>query len=106
MTASFIAKSKKAGVLALCLFNFYEHETTLMLWGSRDAFRFIGLLLLLLYVYNLFDEILKSQAGGGQTCFLVIILFFFHAGTWWQCIYNVGHVYFYGFRTGVLSCTV
>lgn len=101
MTASFIAKSKKAGVLAPCLFNFYEHETTLMLWGSRDAFRFIGLLLLLLYVYNLFDEILKSQAGGGKLVFLSLFCFFSMQGHGGNVYIMLGMFIFMGF---VLVC--
>lgn len=75
-TASFIAGTKRAGTLALCLFDFYEHETSLMVYGSRDAFRFIGLLLLMLYVYNIFSELLKNKVKGHQFLFLTLFCYF------------------------------
>lgn len=76
VVSAFMAKGKKAGVLALCLFNFYEHEATLMLWGSRDAFRFVGLLLLLLYVFNLFDEIVGKKTEWYKFFFMSLFCYF------------------------------
>jgi hypothetical protein len=75
--AMFLAKTKKAGVLALCLFNFYEHEATFMLWGSRDAFRFVGLLLLLLYVCNLFSEMVQSKEVPKHHFFFMALFCYF-----------------------------
>lgn len=81
--AMFMAKTKKAGVLALCLFDFYEHEATFMIWGSRDAFRFVGLLLLLLYVCSLFGEMVENKAIGYKYLFMALFCYFSiqgHAG--------------------------
>lgn len=75
IVASFAGRTKRAGVLALCLFNFYEHEATFMLWGSRDAFRFIGLLLLLLYIYNMFNELVENKTRWQQYLFLSLFCF-------------------------------
>lgn len=60
MTASFLANTKKAGIIALCGFDCYRYEI-MMIFGSRDAFRFIGLLLLLFYTYNMTCELTEKR---------------------------------------------
>lgn len=72
VSAWFVCKTKAAGIVAWCLFDFYRY-TGLMLQGTRDAFRFIGLLLLLLYICNIFSDIVKNKTNWRH--FLAIFVF-------------------------------
>lgn len=75
LTASFISGKYSAGVVSLLLFNLYRYEV-LMITGSRDAFRFIGLLLLYLYVSNDFAEIMERTAQWYYYAFMILFCYF------------------------------
>lgn len=74
LTASFISGKYSAGVVSLLLFNLYRYEV-LMIMGSRDAFRFIGLLLLYLYVSNILAEIMEGKARWYHYAFMTLFCY-------------------------------
>lgn len=61
MLASYGGGIYQAGVISLVLFHIYEHSL-LMVAGSRDAFRFAALLLLIIFVINQVDNISTGKA--------------------------------------------
>ena len=75
LSASFIAGKYAAGVVSLLLFNLYRYEV-LMIMGSRDAFRFVGLLLLYLYVCSVITEIMAGKARWYHYVFMALFCYF------------------------------
>lgn len=75
LAASLIAGKYSAAVVSLLLFNLYRYEA-LMILGSRDAFRFVGLLLLFLYVSNILTEIVEGKARWYHYAFMALFCYF------------------------------
>ncbi|RKM57865.1 hypothetical protein D6855_12505 [Butyrivibrio sp. CB08] len=73
--ASYVSKNYKAGVISLFFFHEYEH-TLLMVAGSRDAFRFIGLLLLIIYILCHIEDISTGKARWVDYFFLLVFCYF------------------------------
>ena len=73
--AAYVAGTYKASVAAIMLFHIYYY-TNLMVFGSRDAFRFVGLFLLVIYLCNTFDRVKDGKmkwyeyAAPAQFCYL------------------------------------
>lgn len=74
LTTSFISGKYSAGVVSLLLFNLYRYEV-LMTMSSRDAFRFVGLLLLYLYVSNILTEIMEGKARWYHYVFMALFCY-------------------------------
>lgn len=74
LTSSFISKKYSAGLLSLLLFNLYRYEV-LMILGSRDAFRFVGLLLLYLYLINILTDIMKDCVQRHHYAFMFLFCY-------------------------------
>ncbi|MBD5551434.1 MAG: hypothetical protein HDQ96_09690 [Lachnospiraceae bacterium] len=74
LTASFISGKYSTGIVSLLLFNLYQYEV-LMIMGSRDAFRFVGLLLLYLYVSNILTEIIGRKARWHHYAFMALFCY-------------------------------
>lgn len=72
--ASFISGKYSAGVMSLLLFNLYQYEVV-MIFGSRDAFHFVGLLLLYLYVSNIIIEIMVGKARWHHYAFMALFCY-------------------------------
>lgn len=72
LTASYAGGSNRTGVVALFLFHIYVYSFLPVL-GSRDAYRFVALLLLVLYVAAQTEEIRTGRARWYQ--YLVMALF-------------------------------
>lgn len=62
ISASYGAGTYRAGIISLVLFHLYEH-TLLMIAGSRDAFRFAALILLVIFLLNQIENISTGKAG-------------------------------------------
>lgn len=80
--ASFIARNKYAGIVSILLFHVYVLDI-LMPLGSRDAFRFVGLLLLFLFICNEYCNKRFNDIKGYRYIFLMLFSFFAmngHAG--------------------------
>ena len=74
ISASFIAGTYKAGVVSFLLFSIYKYEI-MMIEGSRDAFRFVGLQLLFIYVCNQFEEIVNNRAKWYHHIFMLLFCY-------------------------------
>lgn len=74
ITATQIASSYIAGFLAMVLFDQYE-ETISMVRGSRDAFRLIGMLVLILYVAEVYLRVSEDKIKWHHYCFLGLFCF-------------------------------
>lgn len=74
LTASFISGKYSAGVMSLLLFNLYRYEV-LIIMGSRDAFRFVGLLLLYLYVSNIIVKFAEGNAQWHHYAFMALFCY-------------------------------
>lgn len=74
LTTSFISGKYSAGVVSLLLFKLYRYEV-LMTMSSRDAFRFVGLLLLYLYVSNIITEIMEGKARWYHYVFMALFCY-------------------------------
>ena len=80
--SSYIAKNKYAGIVSILLFHVYVFDI-LMPLGSRDAFRFVGLLLLFLFICNEYCNIRCDAIKSYRYIFLMLFSFFAmngHAG--------------------------
>lgn len=75
LTAEQLAHTKAAGAVAWVLFGFYD-KYIMMLFGSRDAFRFIGLLLLLLYAESHLYAMREKRAKWFHHLFLLLLCYF------------------------------
>ena len=81
-SASYISHSNKAGILTILLFELYK-KYVYMIFGSRDAFRFVGLLLLFLYVGNFIFDVIEKKEKKYQYLFIILFCYFSmngHAG--------------------------
>ncbi|MBR2674867.1 MAG: hypothetical protein IKE52_05375 [Mogibacterium sp.] len=74
LTASFTSKTYRAGIAAILLFNIY-HSTMDIIFGTRDAFRFVGLLLLLLYAINQYEDISSGRAKWYEYAFMALFCY-------------------------------
>ena len=74
ISASFVGGTYRTGAISLVLFNIYVY-TILEIIGSRDAFRFVGLMLLFMYVVNQFDGIAEGECFWYN--YLIMFLFCF-----------------------------
>lgn len=74
LTTSFISRKYSAGMMSLLLFNLYRNEVSMVL-GSRDAFRFVGLLLLYLYVSNILAEIIEGKVRWYHYAFMALFCY-------------------------------
>ena len=72
--AYYLSGNYLSGVVALLLFGLYRDEIR-MIFGSREAFRFIGLLLLILYISNNIFEIIENRAKWFHYLFLALFCF-------------------------------
>lgn len=70
LTASFLADTYFAGIVSLYLLLLYRYMV-LELFGSRDSFRFVGLLLLVLYVLNVISKITEDRANWHHHVFML-----------------------------------
>ena len=70
----YISQSKTAGIISFLMFFVYW-ESDLMLRGQRDAFRFVGLLLLMLYLCNQLDDIISAQTKWYEYVALALFCF-------------------------------
>lgn len=61
LSAAHIANNGKAGIVSVLLFSLYLYEKSFILGGSRDGFRFIGLLLLFIYLGNMVLDVLENR---------------------------------------------
>ncbi len=59
-TSSYISGAYGAGAISLVLFHVYIYTVYLII-GRRDAFRFVAVLLLMLFVYEHFESISKGK---------------------------------------------
>lgn len=74
LAVSFVSGRYSAGCVSLMLFNLYRYEV-LMIMGSRDAFRFVGLLLLYLYVGSILIEIMGGKARWHHYAFTALFCY-------------------------------
>ena len=74
LTASFVAGKYSAGVVSLLLFNLYRY-VVFMIISQRDAFRFVGLLLLYLYVSNILTAIIEGKARWYHYAFMSLFCY-------------------------------
>ncbi len=74
MSASFISGTYKAGIMAILLFELNKYYVY-MIFGSRDAFRFVGLLLLYLYVCNNITNIIENRGKFHHYLFMLVFCF-------------------------------
>lgn len=74
LVGSCLAGTYKAGILSILLFKIYVYDI-MMAFGSRDAFRFVGLLLLFLYAWNQFEEIAGNRTRWFHHCFMFLFCY-------------------------------
>lgn len=73
LSSAYIAGTWRAGLVTLLLFGLYEYD--MLTQGSRDAFRFIGLLLLLLYSGDIFFRLTQDRAKCRHHVFLLLFCY-------------------------------
>ncbi len=71
LVAYCITGNAKAGIMAHLLFGLYRYDINFFLGqGSRDAFRFVGLLLLFLYAGTIFHVMVDNRAKWSHYAFM------------------------------------
>lgn len=73
-TASWLAGTYTAGIVSLYLLLLYRY-IVLVILGSRDAFRLVGLLLLTLYVFNVVSDIAEDKAKIQHYIFMPLLCY-------------------------------
>lgn len=74
IVATIISGTVRAGIISFLLFSFYENDV-LLLFGSRDAFRFVGLLLLLLHASTFSVGLIQKDVRKCDFFFLAFFCF-------------------------------